>query len=73
MQLGMIGLGKMGGNMARRLRRADIEVIGFSRDAASTTALATECGLIPAESPQALIEKLDTPRLLWLMLPERAD
>ena len=32
MQLGLIGLGKMGGNMARRLRRADIEVIGFNRE-----------------------------------------
>ena len=50
MRLGMIGLGKMGGNMARRLRGADIEVAGFNRDAKATEALAQKCGLLPAES-----------------------
>ena len=69
MQLGMIGLGKMGGNMARRLRRANIEVVGFSRNSAETEALASECGLLPAESAAALVEQLDAPRLVWLMLP----
>ncbi len=69
MRLGMIGLGKMGGNMARRLRRADIEVVGFNRDSNTTEALATDCELIPADSPDALIAMLDAPRLLWLMLP----
>ena len=69
MQVGMIGLGKMGGNMARRLRRAEIEVIGFNRDTSATEALAADCGLIPAESAEALIAKLDAPRLVWLMLP----
>jgi 6-phosphogluconate dehydrogenase len=69
MQLGMIGLGKMGGNMARRLRRANIEVVGFSRNSAETDALASECGLLPAESAAALVEQLDAPRLVWLMLP----
>jgi 6-phosphogluconate dehydrogenase len=65
----MIGLGKMGGNMARRLRRSDIEVIGFNRDASATQALAAECGLLPAESAEALVAKLTAPRLVWLMLP----
>ena len=69
MQLGMIGLGKMGGNMARRLRRADIEVVGFNRDSSATETLASECGLIPAESAAGLVGKLDAPRLVWLMLP----
>jgi 6-phosphogluconate dehydrogenase len=69
MQLGIIGLGKMGGNMARRLRRADIEVIGFNRDANTTDALAAECGLIPTTSAEELVAKLDAPRLVWLMLP----
>ena len=46
MRLGMIGLGRMGGNMARRLRRGDIEVVGFNRDLAATRKLADECGLI---------------------------
>jgi 6-phosphogluconate dehydrogenase len=69
MQLGLIGLGKMGGNMARRLRRANIEVIGYNRDASTTGALAAECGLIPAASATELVAKLDAPRLVWLMLP----
>lgn len=69
MQVGMIGLGKMGGNMARRLRRAGVNVIGFNRDASVTSSLATECGLVPAESAAALVAKLDAPRLVWLMLP----
>jgi 6-phosphogluconate dehydrogenase len=69
MQLGIIGLGRMGGNMARRLRRADVEVIGFNRDVSSTEALAAECGLVPAKSAEELVAKLDAPRLVWLMLP----
>ena len=69
MQVGMIGLGKMGGNMARRLRRSEIDVIGFNRDTSATEALAADCGLIPAESVEALVAKLDAPRLVWLMLP----
>jgi 6-phosphogluconate dehydrogenase len=69
MQLGMIGLGKMGGNMARRLRRADIEVVGFDQGTDTRDALASECGLIPADSTAALVEKLEAPRIVWLMLP----
>lgn len=69
MQLGMIGLGKMGGNMARRLRRAGINVAGFNRDASITTALAAESGLVAAASVAELVENLDAPRVVWLMLP----
>ena len=69
MQLGMIGLGKMGGNMARRLRRADIDVVGFDQGAAALEALVDECGLVAAGSPKELVEKLDAPRIVWLMLP----
>ncbi len=69
MQLGMIGLGKMGGNMARRLRRADIEVVGYNRDSDNTAALAAECGLLPASSAEELVQKLEAPRCVWLMLP----
>lgn len=69
MRLGIIGLGKMGGNMARRLRKADIEVIGFNRDEQTTAELAAECGLVPADSAKALVAMLDAPRLVWLMLP----
>ena len=69
MQLGLIGLGKMGGNMARRLRRADVDVIGYNRDEDATEVLAAESGLRAAASPEALVDALDAPRRLWLMLP----
>ena len=69
MRLGLIGLGKMGGNMTRRLRRAGIEVVGFNRDKEVTESLAAECGLIAAVSAEALVAKLDAPRVVWLMLP----
>ena len=69
MQIGMIGLGKMGGNMARRLRGASIEVVAYNRDAAVTESLAEECGLVAAASPKELVEKLKAPRIVWLMLP----
>ena len=69
MQLGMIGLGKMGGNMARRLRQAGIGVVGFNQDARATEQLAKESGLVPADSTEALVAALDAPRVVWLMLP----
>ncbi|MBT8068639.1 MAG: decarboxylating 6-phosphogluconate dehydrogenase [Gammaproteobacteria bacterium] len=69
MQLGIIGLGKMGANMARRLRNAEIEVIGFNRDPDVTESLAAECGLIPADSAEAMVKALEAPRRVWLMLP----
>ena len=69
MQLGMIGLGKMGGNMAARLRRSGIEVVGYNRDAGRTEALASEHGLVAAASVDDLVSKLAAPRLVWLMVP----
>ncbi|ANO52683.1 phosphogluconate dehydrogenase (NAD(+)-dependent, decarboxylating) [Woeseia oceani] len=69
MQLGMIGLGKMGGNMARRLRRAGIEVVGYNRNTDATDSLVAECGLIAADSTEALVNLLQGPRIVWLMLP----
>ena len=69
MQIGLIGLGKMGGNMARRLRRAGIEVVGFDRDPAAAAALAAECGMSAAASARQLVGMLASPRAVWLMLP----
>lgn len=69
MRLGMIGLGRMGGNMARRLRHGGVEVVAYNRSRKVTQELATECGLIPADSPEHLISQLEPPRLVWLMLP----
>ncbi len=69
MQLGMIGLGKMGGNMARRLAAGGVTITGYNLDQAVVQELEDEIGLEPAESIKALVDKLPTPRRLWLMLP----
>lgn len=69
MQLAMIGLGKMGANMARRLCRGGIEVIGYNRSSDIVKTLANEEGLIAAASLDDAIDKLSKPRLIWLMLP----
>ncbi len=69
MRLAMVGLGRMGGNMARRLRRGGIEVVGYNRSPAVTRQLADEEGVIPAESLGDAVSKLSAPRVVWLMLP----
>ncbi len=69
MQLGMIGLGKMGGNMVRRLRQGSVEVVAHDRDQELTRRLAAETGATAAESPAALVAALEAPRTVWLMLP----
>jgi len=69
MRLAMIGLGKMGANMARRLCRHDIEVVGYNRSPQITQTLAQEEGLIMATSLEEVLTKLPSPRYLWLMLP----
>jgi 6-phosphogluconate dehydrogenase len=65
----MIGLGRMGGNMARRLRRGGIEVVGYNRNRQVTDQLAFEEGLIAASSLADAVGKLTAPRVVWLMLP----
>ena len=72
MKLAMVGLGRMGGNMARRLRRGGIEVAGWNRTWAVTEALARETGLEPAASLEELVGRLARPRVVWLMLPAGA-
>lgn len=69
MKLGMVGLGRMGANMARRLRRAGLEVVGWNRDRQVAEALAREAGLVAADSLEALVARLAPPRVVWLMLP----
>jgi len=68
MQIGMIGLGKMGANMARRLMKAGHELVVFDRSAASVEQLATE-GATAAESFDDLRKKLARPRSICLMVP----
>jgi 6-phosphogluconate dehydrogenase len=69
MKLGIAGLGKMGSNMARRLRRGGIEVVAFNRSAGVTDHLVAEVGVTASYSLEELVEALPVPRVLWLMLP----
>jgi 6-phosphogluconate dehydrogenase len=68
MRIGMVGLGRMGGNMARRLMRAGHECVGYAPNAKSVEELSRE-GLIPAASLGELVEKLTPPKTVWLMVP----
>jgi 6-phosphogluconate dehydrogenase len=68
MQLGMIGLGRMGANMVRRLIRAGHECVVFDRSADSVKKLADE-GATGASSLEDFIQKLKAPRAVWLMVP----
>lgn len=69
MELGLIGLGRMGANMARRLRRANIKLAAYNRNPEVTRSLAEETGLTATASLQELVELLPAPRAIWLMLP----
>jgi len=69
MRMAMVGLGRMGANMARRLRRGGIEVVGYNRSFEVTRRLAEETGLVPACSLEELVRLLEPPRVVWLMLP----
>jgi 6-phosphogluconate dehydrogenase len=66
-KIGMIGLGRMGGSMTRRLARSGIEVVGFSRQ--PDAELAHEPNVALASSRAAQIEMLPQPRIIWLMVP----
>src|SRR6476619_1578202 len=68
MKIGMVGLGRMGGNMALRLIRGGHEVVAFDRDSAAVSKLASE-GAISANSLKELVEKLPSPAIVWVMLP----
>lgn len=70
-QIGMIGLGKMGANMARHLVEAGWEVIGYNRTAAVTQELEKE-GVVGAYSLSELKEKLTGPRIFWVLVPAGA-
>jgi 6-phosphogluconate dehydrogenase len=59
MELGLIGLGKMGGNMRERLRRAGHTVVGYDRNP----------DVSDADSIEAMLDKLPSPKIVWLMVP----
>lgn len=68
MKLAIMGLGKMGMNMAKRLLQNGIEVVAYNRSPEKTKEIAKE-GAIGAFSLEEVVEKLDPPRIVWLMLP----
>jgi 6-phosphogluconate dehydrogenase len=68
MQIGVIGLGRMGGNIVRRLTRAGHSCVVYDADPAPGAALAKE-GATAAASVAALVEGLKAPRTVWVMLP----
>jgi 6-phosphogluconate dehydrogenase len=68
MELGMIGLGRMGANMAACLRRAGHRIVAFDRGAKKVQELVGE-GAIGAASLAELVDKLAPPRAVWLMMP----
>ena len=69
MKIGMVGLGRMGGNMARRLRRGGVDVVAFNRSYEVSEALAKETGATAVRDLKDLVAALPAPRIVWLMLP----
>jgi 6-phosphogluconate dehydrogenase len=69
MQLGLIGLGKMGGNMAERLRLAGHQVVGFDFNAEAVARL-TASGNDGAPTLEDLVQKLKGRRAIWIMVPQ---
>jgi len=72
MQLGMIGLGRMGGSMALRLIHGGHQVIAYDAIAESRAAFAKQTGAATASSLDDLVAKLTPPRVAWLMIPAAA-
>ncbi len=68
MELGMIGLGKMGAYMTERLVRAGHRIVGYDRDPAAVER-AAEKGAGRADSLEALVKQLKAPRFVWVMVP----
>ena len=69
MRVGMIGLGRMGGNMARRLGRSGVSVCGFSQQATASAEFASDRSIEVANSIDDLLGSLQTPRVVWIMVP----
>ncbi len=68
MQIGMIGLGRMGANMVRRLLKEDHQCVVFDKSS-ETVRLLTQEGAIGTSSLADFVEKLHKPRVIWMMVP----
>jgi 6-phosphogluconate dehydrogenase len=71
MQLGMVGLGRMGANMARRLLKGGHRCVVYDRSPETVSELVRE-NAVGSSSPRDLAAKLDKPRVVWLMVPAAA-
>lgn len=71
MRIGLVGLGRMGGNMATRLQRSGHEVVAFDRSA-DAVAKAAAGGATTADSLKQLVATLEPPRAVWVMVPSGA-
>ena len=72
MDIGFVGLGRMGGNMVHRLRRdGDHRVVAFDPDPAARAAV-EQCGAVAVDSLAALVAHLTAPRTVWMMVPAGA-
>jgi len=69
MQIAMVGLGRMGANMATRLARGGHQVVAFDRDPAAVQRTAAEPGISGASSLEAAVQQLAAPRAVWIMVP----
>lgn len=69
MKLAMVGLGKMGGNMARRLIRAGHTVIGYNLEPGPTEELSRTEGLKPSFNLKEAVDQLEKPKIVWVMVP----
>jgi 6-phosphogluconate dehydrogenase len=69
MNLGLIGLGRMGGNMARRLSRGGVRVVAYDPDVTARETLVREGVIEAVGSLQAVAQKLSARRVVWLMVP----
>jgi len=70
MKLAMIGLGKMGANMSRRLAADNHQLVVYDVNTATTESLAAENdNILAAKTLDSLIEQLSSPRVVWLMVP----
>jgi 6-phosphogluconate dehydrogenase len=68
-KIGFVGLGKMGANMVRRLLRDGHAVVGYNRSQAIVRELTDSEGMIPATTVESMLEKLEAPKVVWVMLP----
>ncbi|HEX8156553.1 MAG TPA: decarboxylating 6-phosphogluconate dehydrogenase [Solirubrobacteraceae bacterium] len=70
MQIGFVGLGRMGGNMVTRIKRdSEHDVVAYDRDPQTVERIAEQTGARSAASLADLVSKLDAPRMVWIMVP----